>query len=184
MQLQRVFIGGTGIFDATAYATDLQQAGCIWAQRDPLDNGGDATACNTPATALKPVNDSAPAPAPDRWAWPHSAAMTTAEIAALGARVGRFAGLGVPARQAERLADRLVLRDREKEGRALCLECIHYRAGGRCVNAKRAGLADVSQTALPAYLAATLQRCDGFALCADLVHLGYASASENGPKPP
>jgi hypothetical protein len=110
--------------------------------------------------------------------------MTTAEIAALGARVGRFAGLGVPARQAERLADRLVLRDREKEGRALCLECIHYRAGGRCVNAKRAGLADVSQTALPAYLAATLQRCDGFALCADLVHLGYASASENGPKPP
>jgi hypothetical protein len=60
--------------------------------------------------------------------------------------------------EAERQAEKLVLRDREADPRVSCTECQHYRPG-RCGNHKAAALAshEVCRD-----LAARLQRCPGF----------------------
>ena len=99
---------------------------------------------------------------PDRWCWPHSQAMTGREIDAMAERTSLFNRRGLPALNAERLADKLVNRDREADERRLCLECAHLsgRAGAlRCAQWQRAGL---SAPGAAAGLAMQLQRCDGF----------------------
>lgn len=50
---------------------------------------------------------------PDRYCWPHSTAMNTREIDLFAARLAKFTDMGVPHADAEALADKLVLRDRE-----------------------------------------------------------------------
>lgn len=96
---------------------------------------------------------------PDRWCWPSSPAMTTREMETYSARLVRFIGLGLSAEHAERLADRLVIRDREQDDRRVCIECTHVRAGLlRCANWRQAGigapeLGDMTER---------LQHCDGF----------------------
>ena len=110
------------------------------------------------------ANDPAPkAPAdPDRWCWPHSSAMTGREIDTIAERTHLFNRRGLPALDAELLADKLVLRDRESDDRRLCLECAHLsgRAGSmRCAQWQRAGL---GAAGVPAGFHLVLQRCDGF----------------------
>lgn len=117
--------------------------------------GGDSPAANDPA------------PDPDRWAWPHSAAMTGAEIDTLTARLARFTDKGLTLDDGEALADKLVTRDRDSDDRRLCLECTHLGGYGvtswRCGNWQRAGVAHRARDVqLPADLVRTLQRCDGF----------------------
>ena len=117
--------------------------------------GGDSPAANDPA------------PDPDRWAWPHSQAMTGREIDTFTARLHDFTGRGLVAHDAERLADKLVTRDRESDDRRLCLECVHlagHSAGAmRCTNWQRAGVAmRATDAQLSAALVRQLQRCDGF----------------------
>ena len=85
---------------------------------------------------------------PDRWCWPHSQAMTGREIDTMAERTSLFNRRGLPALDAERLADKLVNRDRDGDDRHLCVECRHCRPGLRCVN-KLAVLH-------------VLQRCDHF----------------------
>ena len=68
---------------------------------------------------------------------------------------------------AEHLADKLVTRDRENDGRRVCLECLHLggnRAGSwACRGWKLAGIAISSRDAqLPGDIVQLLQRCDGF----------------------
>ena len=112
-----------------------------------------------------PANDPAPDAAldPDRWCWPCSPAMNTAEIDRFTARLARFTDHGVIQGDAECLADRLVIRDREQDDRALCLECTHLHRAGRCGNWQRAGVAIRSRDAfMPLELVRLLQRCDGF----------------------
>jgi hypothetical protein len=60
--------------------------------------------------------------------------------------------------EAEALAEKLVIRDREADDRVSCADCRHYRPG-RCGNHRRAGLQapDLGHT-----MAALLQRCPGF----------------------
>ena len=60
--------------------------------------------------------------------------------------------------EAEKLAERLVRRDREHDERVSCTDCRHYRPG-RCGNHRQAGLygSEVGRD-----LAAMLQRCAGF----------------------
>ena len=97
---------------------------------------------------------------PDRWAWPHSSAMNGQELDTLMARQALFCQRGASAQDAERLADRLVNRDRDDDDRRLCLECRHLRGEGsyRCGNARAAGLhADLARG-----LVLTLQRCHGY----------------------
>ena len=107
-----------------------------------------------------------PAPDPDRWAWPHSQAMTGWEIDNFTARLVRFTDKGVNLEDAEALADKLVQRDRESDDRRLCLECPHlagYAGMWGCRNWQRAGVALKAKDAqLSTALVHQLQRCDGF----------------------
>lgn len=117
--------------------------------------GADAPAANDPT------------PDPDRWAWPHSQAMTGAEIDTFTARLARFTDKGVSLEYAEALADRLVTRERESDERRLCLECFHLSGqSGKtwdCRNWQRAGVALKAKDAqLSTALVYQLQRCDGF----------------------
>ena len=113
------------------------------------------------------VDTEAAALDPDRWSYPHSSAMNGAEIDTFIARQDRFASKGLPLLEAESLADKLVLRDRDMDDRRLCLECNHLGGSGqiswRCANWQAAGVASRSRDAqLPRDLVCTLQRCAGF----------------------
>ena len=103
---------------------------------------------------------------PDRWAWPHSAAMTGAEIDTFTARGIRFTDKGVNPTDGEALADKLVTRDRDSNDRRLCLECTHlagFAGTWGCRAWQRAGIAIKARDAgLPGDLVRTLQWCDGF----------------------
>ena len=101
----------------------------------------------------------------NRWCWPHSSAMTGAEIDKHISRQVRLASLNL--NEAEALADKLVLRDRAADDRRLCLECAHLlgkRAGAwRCGNWQRAGITHRARDAqLATTLVHQLQRCGGF----------------------
>ena len=101
-------------------------------------------------------------PDPDRWCWPHSDAMNTGEIDVFTMRLGNLTRRGLLESESEKLADKLVLRDRESDDRRLCLECVHLagQAGAvRCAQWQRAGL---GAAGVPAGLHLVLQRCDGF----------------------
>lgn len=73
-------------------------------------------------------------------------------------RRGRLLRWGWPPADAERLAARLLTRDREQDDRVSCADCVHYMPR-RCGNHRRAGLC---QPALGRDLASQLQRCPGF----------------------
>ena len=115
--------------------------------------------------SAEPAND-APADS-DRWCWPHSVAMNGREIDTFAARLARFTDKGLDLDAGERLADRLVIRDREHDDRRLCLECLHLHGGAggwRCGNWQQAGVAIRSRDAqLSPEFVDLLQRCDGFA---------------------
>jgi hypothetical protein len=104
---------------------------------------------------------------PDRWCCPHSSAMNGAEIDTFAARQYRFTYRGLPRAQADALADKLAVRDREHDDRRVCLECKNLAgyapASWRCGNWQNAGIATrSSDSQLPADFAVHLQRCDGF----------------------
>ena len=102
------------------------------------------------------------APDPDRWCWPHSDAMTGAEIDRFTGRLALFTAKGLTPNEAEVLADKLLIRDRDGDDRRVCLECSFLSgwAGRRqCRGLQYAGmggpLASAGQVAM-------LQRCNGF----------------------
>ena len=98
----------------------------------------------------------------DRWCWPHSSAMNTAEIDTFTQRVHHFTGRGVAELDAETLADKLVTRDRDSDDQRLCLECRHLQSSGDrwcCNEWKQSGL---GVAGLSGALARQLQRCDSF----------------------
>ncbi len=108
-----------------------------------------------------------PAPDLDRWCWPHSSAMNTAEIENFTARLLRCTAKGLPVLDSEALADKLVNRDREQDDRVICLECMNlggYGAGSwRCTNWKAAGISvSPLHASLPGDVVIQLQRCAGF----------------------
>ncbi len=99
---------------------------------------------------------------PDRHAWPHTAAMNTAEIGTFTARLHLFTRRGLDDTEAETLADGLVIRDRDEDDRRLCLECLHLKGCGTswtCNQWRRAGLA---VSGVPADVVRLPQRCDNF----------------------
>ena len=117
---------------------------------------GDALAANDPT------------PDPDRWCWPHSEAMTGAEIDTFTARLARFTDKGLSLDDGEALADKLVMRDRESDDRRLCLECFHLSGQkGKAWDCRNWQVAKVASRARDAQLSNALvhqlQRCDGFA---------------------
>ncbi|NQW93786.1 MAG: hypothetical protein HQ446_07095 [Polaromonas sp.] len=102
----------------------------------------------------------------DRWAWPHSQAMTGREIDTFTVRLHQFTGRGLVEPDAERLADKLVKRDRVADDRRLCLECDHLAGRAEvwgCRNWQRAGIASMARQAqLSAALVNQHKRCEGF----------------------
>ncbi len=101
----------------------------------------------------------------DACCWPHSIAMNGAEIDTFLARVKQFIEQGLSQDDAEHLADKQVIRDREGGSRRSCLECAHLRqvGGWRCGNWKQAGVASHARDAqLPGALVQLLQHCPGF----------------------
>ncbi len=117
----------------------------------------------TPAARITSPTDTHPTPAadPDRWCWPHSAAMNGQEIDTFTVRLASFTDKGLSLADAERAADRLVIRDREGDDRRLCLECSHLQGHGRwrCGNWQAA---DVASQGLAPGLVQALQRCSGY----------------------
>lgn len=89
-------------------------------------------------------------------------AWTDGDIRAFVARRARLMRWGWPESEAERLAERLTLRDRGGDDRRLCVECRHL--GGRadslwrCASSRTAGVG----SDLPRTLVVQLQRCPGF----------------------
>lgn len=119
-------------------------------------------AANDPAQVPDLVTgETAVTPDPDRWCWPHSTAMNTAEIDTLSQRLHQFARRGMTEPEAETMANKLVIRDRESDDRRLCLECSNLSRGSgwRCSQWQRAGL---SAPGVPVALVRQLQRCDSF----------------------
>ena len=137
----------------------------------PVPHTGKATnATTTPnvalvASSLAAKRTTGVPTGPDLWCWPHSSAMNTQEIATFIVRLEQFTRKGVSLPEAELLAERLVLRDRDEDERQLCLECQHLQGDvgrWRCANAQRAGMAvGTANAPLPAGLTQQLQRCPG-----------------------
>jgi hypothetical protein len=80
------------------------------------------------------------------------------DIHRFNSRRARLLRWGWAEPQAEALAERLTLRDRNGDDRVNCIDCRHYRPG-RCGNHWRAGL---STSEVGRDLAGLLQRCLGF----------------------
>jgi hypothetical protein len=83
----------------------------------------------------------APATDPDRFCWPHSEAMNTLEIDTFMSMMVRFTDKGVSMGEAQRMAARLVIRDRDIDDRRSCLECVHLQGTRLCCNWQAAGVA-------------------------------------------
>lgn len=77
-------------------------------------------------------------------------AMTLKEMERWQFRVNLFQQHGWPEDRAESWADKLVLRDRDRDDLRLCVECAHLMSQWRC---RKRG----------AVIAEVLQRCDMFA---------------------
>lgn len=95
----------------------------------------------------------------------HAGGWDDAEIDAYLAREARFTRLGRAA-DAEHLAERLTLRDRQHDDRRLCLECAALADNGRCLVAARGRLPGASRRLEP--VPTILQRCEGFTLAPGL----------------
>ena len=101
----------------------------------------------------------------DKYCWPFSSAMNSGEVTKFIAREERFKVKGILPEVAEATADKLVIRDREKDDRRLCLECKHLNGYTtlRCNNWKKAGICNSSEGAfVSSDFAILLQRCFGF----------------------
>jgi hypothetical protein len=103
----------------------------------------------------------------DGYCWPHSTAMTGAEINTFTARVTQINDKGAAPEASEGWAEKLLQRDREQDDRTLCLECRHLGGSGpstwRCGNWRKAGIAIRARDAdLSRDLVQLLQRCPGF----------------------
>ena len=100
---------------------------------------------------------------PDRWCWPNSPAMNGREIDLFSIRLEQFRSVGVDLNTAERLADRLVIRDRDNDDRIVCFECCNFRNGWLCMNSLNAGVSlQHSNSKLQNDFVHQLQRCSGF----------------------
>lgn len=144
---------GLKVTPASSITPELREV--IRANRDDLIRWLEVGASNDPAP--QPL---ATIPAdPDLWCWPHSDAMNGQEVATFTARLHYVQSKGLRLGDAQALADRLVIRDREQDSRRTCLECQHLAGRQRCAQWQRAG---IGSPAIPADLLALLQRCDAF----------------------
>ena len=91
----------------------------------------------------------------------HRTEWDDAEISAFTTRVLKFVARGIGPTDADDLAERLTLRDREQDDRRMCLECVYLKANGRCAAAHAGRLPGVDLRFEP--VQTQLWRCEGFA---------------------
>jgi len=111
---------------------------------------------------VPPVSGSSATANPDRYCWPHSKALNSAEIDTFTARVHQFIRYGLDSPEAEGLADALVTRDRDADDRRLCLECSHLRLSADLWRCGQWRQAELSGPDVAGVVVTMLQRCAGF----------------------
>ena len=87
-------------------------------------------------------------------------AWNDAQISRFNYRLALFIRRGIESLLAEKLADRLALRDFERDDRRLCLECESLQRGGKCFQVAQGKLPKVSPRHEP--VTNVLQRCSAF----------------------
>lgn len=142
--------------------TDDHRA-AIRAERDALVLALQAEA--DPPPPAPPRRSGNPLMTPEHSDECHAGGWDDAEIDAYLAREARFTRLGRAA-DAEHLAERLTLRDRQHDDRRLCLECAALADNRRCLVAARGRLAGADRRLEP--VPTILQRCEGFTLAPGL----------------
>jgi hypothetical protein len=75
-------------------------------------------------------------------------------------RVALFKRRGLTEAKAEALAERLALRDMERDDRRVCLECLHLQTSGTCFPAVQGWMPHTSTRFEP--VRDLLQRCESF----------------------
>ncbi len=90
----------------------------------------------------------------------YAAPWTDGEIQGFKARAARFQRRRFTELEAERLAEVLLLRDRDGDDRRMCLECSGLDGQGRCLPARRGLIAGAGRVLEP--ITTTLHRCEGF----------------------
>lgn len=159
--------GGLHVAPRRSLTDDHRAA--IRAARDALIQALQAEATRQPSlpspkTAL-PRRSSNPLMTPEQADDCHAEAWDDAEIDAFRTREARFARLGQTA-DAEHLAERLTLRDRQQDDRRMCLECAALADTGRCLAAERGRLPSASRRLEP--VPTILRRCGGLTLAPGL----------------
>jgi len=140
------------------------------ARNQPILSAISSVLSVTPA-ALSAIDDvepvSSPTPAhrsgnpyltPEQGDECHEGCWDDAEIEIFIARSTRFIAMGRA--DAEHLAERLTLRDRQADDRRLCVECRELEASGRCAAARRGALAAANRRLEPSQN--ILMRCPAF----------------------
>jgi hypothetical protein len=103
----------------------------------------------------------------DQKCWPHSSAMTSAEIATFTARHARFTRRSVAKADSDTMAEKMLNRDRQGGDWFSYLECCNLigseATSWHCGNWRRAGVALRSaDNGLPRDFVHLFQHCDGF----------------------
>lgn len=95
---------------------------------------------------------------PDQGDECHACGWNDAEIEVFINRAAKFALLGKA--DAEHLAERLTLRDRQADDRGMCVECRELEATGRCAAARRGAIPGADRRMEP--VQNILMRCSAF----------------------
>jgi hypothetical protein len=156
---------GGGLQAAPRDALTDEHRAAIRAARDTLVRALLAEASCPPPTPPPPRRSGNPLMTPEQGDDCHAGGWNDAEIEVFMVREARFMRLG-RATDAEHLAERLTLRDRERDDRRLCLECAALTNNRRCELAAQGRLAGADRRLEP--VPTILQRCPGFALAPGL----------------
>ena len=92
----------------------------------------------------------------------HAGSWSDDEISAFSARVQFLLRRGIGAGDADDLAERLTLRDRDGDDRRMCVECSHLGDGGRCLAAAAGRVHGADRRMEP--VQTILTRCVAFGL--------------------
>lgn len=148
--------GGLHVAPREALTDDHRAA--IRAKRDALVLALQAETASPPQ---RPRGSGTPLMTPEQGEACHAGGWEDAEMEAFTARQGRFTRMGRTA-DADHLAERLVLRDRQHDDRRLCLECTWLGDTGRCLAAASGRIPGADRRLEP--VQTILQRCAGFGL--------------------
>ena len=151
-----------GLHGAPRTALTEDHRAAIRAERDALVLALQAEAEQPPPPPRRSGN---PLLTPEQEDKCHAGGWDDSEIDAFTARQARFTRMG-RADDAEHLAERLTLRDRQYDDRRMCLECVAWADNGRCLVTARGRLPGVDRRFEP--VPTILQRCPGITLALGL----------------